>query len=235
MEIDLHVHTAHSGSAQLTTERLIEEVRARRLTHVAVTDSGSVDAVGELVSTPGLCVVPGLELATEEGHFLIFCEDVGFLRSLGGYQRRLSGVSKRDDAAVVWAHPWAYTPDGSRRSPLSHEALTREVLPHVHAIEVCNGNMAHMLGGEMLSRTYIEDVVRLATLSGKGMVGGSDAHTADRFFVCRTEVLLDPPAGKDGRLAPAGVILAVRKGFTRPKTSIPGLAQRLDAALRAEG
>lgn len=238
LEIDLHVHTTHSGSARFTIPQLAEEGRRRRLTHVAVTDSGSADGVAELRSSHAGCVVPGVELATEEGHFLVFCEDLAFLRSLGGYVRSISAVPDRADSAVVWAHPWAYTPDGSRRAPRPEEPLARAVLPHVHAIEVCNGNMAIMMGGEMLSKTYVGDVVGLARSAGKGMVGGSDAHDPERFFLCRTEILLTNSfrRGKADELpGPAAVVRAIRTGLVRPETSIPLLRSRLAAALNPAG
>jgi hypothetical protein len=94
--------------------------------------------------------------------------------------------------------------------------------------------MATMLGGELLSRTYVDDVVGLARVSGKGMVGGSDAHDGDRFFLCRTEILPDLPAAGDGSgdlSGPSQIIRAIRRGLTRPQTSLPALRARLDAAL----
>jgi predicted metal-dependent phosphoesterase TrpH len=216
--IDLHVHTTHSGTGEVTAAHLAEEVRKRNLTHVTVTDSGATEGVVELRDAAVVGVLPGLELSTEEGHFLLFCEDLRFLNSLGSYVRSIATLPRRDDLALVWAHPWAYTPDGARRAPAANEPLTGQVLPHVHGIEVFNGNMALALGGEMLSKSYVRDVIELARGAGKAMVGGSDAHYPERFFSCWTEIEVPPDSAQPGDL-----IQAIRGGRTLPRTSIPSL------------
>jgi hypothetical protein len=88
---------------------------------------------------------------------------------------------------------------------------------------VFNGNMALQLGGEMLSKTYVQDLIDLAKSSGKGMVGGSDAHARERFFVCWTEIGSTAEAGAPSH-PPAklpDLIRAIRNGHTTPGTSIP--------------
>ena len=218
VSIDLHVHTTHSGTGSVTAAQLAEEARKRNLRHVAVTDSGATGAVVELRDISGARVLPGLELSTEEGHFLVFCEDLEFLGSLGSYSRSVAKLPDRDDLAVVWAHPWAYTPDGAKRAPSVEEPVTELVLPHIHGIEVFNGNMALMLGGEMLSKNYVRDVIELARVSGKARVGGSDAHHLDRFFTCWTDI--ETPAES---AQPGDLIQAIRGGQTQPRTTIPAL------------
>lgn len=224
IQMDLHVHTIYSGTGTLTVEKLIEEVLKRDLEYIVITDSGAIEGVTDLLCVSPVRVLPGIELSTEEGHFLIYCEDLKFLDSFGGYLRGIDKIPDREDMAVVWAHPWVYTSDGSRRAPSPDEAGTQHVLSYVHALEVFNGNMAQLMRTEMLSKNYIRDVIELAKASGKGMVGGSDAHSRDRFFLCWTEILSHGDVQgiiRKESLEPLHLIKAIREGRTRPKTTIP--------------
>ena len=73
---DLHIHTPHSlcyADRSATADEIVQTAIARGLDLIAITDHHSFAGAREVLkaaSGTGLSVIPGLEITTQEGHFV---------------------------------------------------------------------------------------------------------------------------------------------------------------------
>lgn len=127
------------------------------------------------VARPGTSLIPGVEISSPRGDFLIFSSDLDFLAALAPAQ----ALPSRDDlpgrTAVVWAHPFAGIAGGL---PPDDEHV-RDVAASVDAIEVYNGNWPDPAA----SVRNLE----IAASYSLAEVGGSDSHNPQQLLCCWTE------------------------------------------------
>jgi hypothetical protein len=152
----------------------------------------------------GVVLVPGREVTISGAHVLVFSDDEDFLSSLHPLLMAEDPALKRDDIALIWAHPAA--PAGSSAYPPSVFAQNSTLLETVHVIEVLNGRHLHFEGA-------VSESESLALAYGLGMSAGSDAHRAVEVGRCLTHVECNPEGGVPG------IIAAIRSGRTQPVLS----------------
>ena len=152
----------------------------------------------------GVVLVPGREVTISGAHVLVFAEDAGFLSNLRPLLTAEDPALKREDVALVWAHPAA--PAGSAAYPTSVFAHSSALIETVHVIEVLNGRHLHFEGA-------VSEAESLAVAYGLGVSAGSDAHRAVEVGRCLTAVECSPADGV------SGIIAAIRLGRTQPVLS----------------
>lgn len=143
-----------------------------------VTNHGNMSDYDALVilAPNHLSIIPGVEISSREGDFLIFSRDFDYLRTLDALQPLPERKERPEGTAVVWAHPFAGTAGGLNMG----EQYLASVAPRVDGIEVYNGNWPDE-PASLISR-LIAERYHLAQL------GGSDAHRRKNLFRCWTEV-----------------------------------------------
>lgn len=186
---DLHVHTVKGSSdSSLAPEQLIQEAARIGLDGVCLTEhNGGWDPsdLQQAFGNSGLTVIPGLEVATDMGHVLVF----GMHRYESGFGR-ISALRKAVDRAggvMISAHPFRNL---FNRSTYNHNLLFagwpdvpldyREASRHplfsvVDEIEALNG------ANTQEENAFATDVSRNLGLHG---TGGSDAHSIHGIGRC---------------------------------------------------
>jgi len=142
-----------------------------------VTNHGDMTDYEQLAASVSgsIRLIPGVEISSPEGDFLIFSQDFEYLRTLKAIQMLPERQDRPQGTAVVWAHPFAGIAGGLR---LGDDYLA-EVAPRVDGIEVHNGNWPD----EQATRA----AHAIAEHYGLAELGGSDAHKREQLFRCWTE------------------------------------------------
>lgn len=155
-----------------------------------LTNHGDVGDYEEMaaLAPEDLVVIPGVEISSKEGDFIVFSDEPGYLRSLEALQGLPEMQARPEATAVVWVHPFAGIPGGSGVS----DEFIRNVARKVDGIEVYNGNWPD----EKASILACE----IAAAYGLAELGGSDAHQRRALYRCWTEV---ESAGSAGDLIEA--------------------------------
>jgi len=181
----------------MSIDSYLDAIQELKVTVVCVTNHGDMNDYDEIVRRvpAGISVIPGVEISSVEGDFLIFSADLDYLRSLESTQLLPDRNSRPVETAVVWAHPFAGVAGGLK---MGEEYLSR-VAPRVDGIEIYNGNWPDEEASRLARR--IADTYGLAEL------GGSDTHRRERLYRCWTEV-----CDVDG---PAGLVLAIKNRRTK--------------------
>jgi hypothetical protein len=191
MLIDLHTHTQPlSHDSSLTADELVEVAKEAGLDGLCLTEHDFFwdhDEVRRLARRHRFVVIPGIEVNTEDGHFLVF----GLERYVYGMHRTRDLVSLVTAAggAIVAAHPYRrqlpwelLRGDDPRGGPAWLAALEQAVnnpaYRHVVAIEAHNGR-----GSERENAFAREVCQRL----GLPATAGSDAHDRGDVARCATE------------------------------------------------
>lgn len=149
---------------------------------------------------PGVVIIPGVEISSESGDFIVFSTDLDFLGSLDAVQELPVPGGRPPETAVVWAHPFAGSAGG--RGP--NDEYVKQVADRVDGIEVFNGNWPDA-----------EASRRAREIAGRydlAELGGSDAHRRELLYRCWTEV-----GEIDG---PAALISAIRDRATRAVSGV---------------
>src|SRR5665811_1999000 len=110
MRIDTHVHTSPgSRCSQMPAEVYLEAASSLGLETICVTNHGEINDYRTLVTMApeDLHVIPGIEISSPGGDFLLFSTDMDFLGSLNAVQALPDRRSRPSRTAVVWAHPFA--------------------------------------------------------------------------------------------------------------------------------
>lgn len=172
-QVDLHVHT-RLGSLDSAADpaEVVRVAAARGIAAVGVTEHYRVWGPGEVrqYSRAGVAILAGIEITTDEGHFLVF----GVERAPRG--RTLVALAEEVDAAggaIIVAHPFRGHLDHWKRASLDtgfHPELAA-LATHgwVHAIEAWNNGCTESENDLALGLAYS---------CGLPAVAGSDAHVA---------------------------------------------------------
>jgi len=183
--IDLHTHTWPSSlDSELKPAELVEQAKKVGLDGICLTDhdwfweNGEVAKLGQ---EHDFLVMPGVEITTDEGHFLVF----GLEHYVYGMHRSdfLKRMVDREGGAMVLAHPYRRQfkiEDYSEE--YGYYAAVQRVCDHpaflvADAVEVLNGK-----GREMENGFSLEVCERL----GLRAAGGSDAHALHEIGTCAT-------------------------------------------------
>ncbi len=195
MLIDLHTHTQPlSHDSLLTPDDLIEVARAAALDAVCLTEHDFVwdpEEVRDLARRHAFTVLHGIEVNTDDGHFLTF----GLDRYVYGMHRTAELARHVQDAAgvLIAAHPYRRQlpwqmgdqrdPEGtSAWSDALERAAANPAYQHVCAVETLNGRGSereNAFSGELCRRL------------GLPAVAASDAHQRSDVGRCATEFQRD--------------------------------------------
>lgn len=197
MRLDTHVHTSPgSRCSVMSIEEYLAAAEELGLNALCITNHGDISDYDELLrlAPAGLLVIPGVEISSIDGDFLIFSTELDWLRTLKPAQPLPQGDERPYETAVVWAHPFAGAPGGD----LMREDFLERVARQVDGIEVFNGNWPD----EKATRK----ARRLAAQYSLAELGGSDSHRRLNLMRCWTQV--------DGIGGPADLIRAIRSRTT---------------------
>ena len=174
MLIDLHTHTQPlSHDSDLTPDELIEAARAASLDAVCLTEhdfTWDSDKVRDLARRHEFTVLHGIEVNTDDGHFLAF----GLDRYVYGMHRtaELARIVDEAGGALVAAHPYRrqlpfeLRDEGDWTEPLER-AVANPAYRYVCAIETLNGR------GRERENAFSQ---ALGERLGLPAVAASDAH-----------------------------------------------------------
>ena len=211
MLIDLHTHTYPvSPCSRMSADELIRAAMKRGLDAVCVTDhhtwEGGRAAQALAREKYGFTVFRGVEARTTLGDILVFGLDEDFEPGMDGAEL-LQHVAGAGGAAVL-AHPFRHGGGWALWYWLEQNGLkldtglaARSELEHIHAVETFNGHV------DGLALSQAEDLARIL---GLPVVGGSDAHSAERVGVTATEFAR--PVADETELA-----REIREGRVRPR------------------
>jgi predicted metal-dependent phosphoesterase TrpH len=145
---------------------------------ICLTNHGDLNDYEALaaMAPPELVLIPGVEISSNLGDFLIFSDKLDFLRSLEAVQPLPTREQRPTQTAVVWAHPFAGNVGGLDHTDRYVMGLAAEV----DGIEVFNGNWPDD-DASALAR-------RIASTYGLAELGGSDAHRPQDLMRCWTEI-----------------------------------------------
>jgi len=184
MLIDLHTHTQPlSHDSDLSPDELIEAARAAGLNAVCLTEHDFVwdpEQVRELARRHDFTVLHGIEVNTDDGHFLAF----GLDRYVYGMHRTAELARLLDEAggALVAAHPYRrqlpfeLRDEGDWTEPLER-AVANPAYRYVCAIETLNGR------GIERENAFSQ---ALGERLGLPAVAASDAHQGADVGRCAT-------------------------------------------------
>lgn len=174
--IDIHVHTAeYSCDSTLRINDAVERAIEAGLDGICVTDHeslGVVEVAADLTRRSGLLVIPGAEINTFEGDFLVFGLAVLPIRSISA--RELIKLVNMAGGFAVAAHPF-------RNNGRGAGSTVTEIGSKV-GIEVLNGRTDSFQNRQAMD---------LAARTGFPCLGGSDAHNV--FEIGRFATRFDRP------------------------------------------
>jgi glycosyltransferase involved in cell wall biosynthesis len=164
IDVDLHMHTDHSGDCATPVEVLLAQAKARGLGAIAVTDHNEISGALEAqAKAEGIKVIIGEEVKTKDQGEVIGL----FIRELiprGLSLEQTVAEIKRQGGLVYVPHPF----DRMHSVPDYEHLLA--VLDDVDAIEVFNPRIA--------IHEFNEEAVRFAAKYRVPAGAGSDAHVA---------------------------------------------------------
>ncbi len=188
LRIDLHVHTCYSYDALTTLKEVITYAQKRGLNGVAITDHDTLLGALRLRQKTKLIVIPGIEIATLDGHVLALNVTTSIPPKLS-LQETVQKIHEAGGIAVG-AHAYSFY-----RSGLSQQ------IAHCQAIEVINSSSVPFALSTYLNR-------KLATRLNLPQTAGSDSHYAPEIGTAYTLIEADPNVDD--------VIKAIEKGATIP-------------------
>jgi len=222
MLIDLHTHTRPlSHDSLLSPDELVEAAKAAGLNAVCLTEhdfTWDPEKARDLAQRHSFTVIPGIEVNTEDGHFLAF----GLNRYVYGMHRTVELARLVDAAggALVAAHPHRrqLPPYGGPSGPwhLRHDSDPEETSIWGKALEGAAANPAYgyvcameTINGRGSQRENAFSVALCERL-GLPAVASSDAHLRSDVGRCATEF----ETRIDGV---EGLIAELRAGRCRPR------------------
>ena len=175
MLIDLHTHTTpRSDDSFLKPDELIVHAKRVGLDAICLTEHDwfwDEEEIAELCQRHNFLVLPGVELATEEAHLLVF----GLKKYVFGMHHASFVKRLVDEAggAIIVAHPYrrhfpiGAEPEDERYYPALTRACENPVFEVADAIEVLNGR------GSKKENAFSLKISKELNLRG---VASSDAH-----------------------------------------------------------
>ncbi len=180
MIIDLHTHTRpHSDDSELEIAGLIHHARQAGLDAICLTEHDwfrDKDEITRLSQQHSFLLLPGVEINTDDGHFLVFGLDkYVFGMHHTEFLRRLVDET---GGAMILAHP--YRRNLHREDDIGEAAeryCQQPFLRHVDIIETRNGR------GSDRQNEFSREMCRRLNLKE---TGGSDAHKSADLPSCAT-------------------------------------------------
>jgi predicted metal-dependent phosphoesterase TrpH len=164
--IDIHIHTAEfSFDSVLPIEAALDRAVGIGLDGVCITDHESLGIAGRVEALTrqwGILVLPGIEILTDEGDFLVFGLD--FVPDGRMPARKLLSLLSAGGGVAVAAHP--YRDNGRGTGDFLYE------LREPTGIEVFNGRTM---------ACHNESAMEAAKMTGLARLGGSDAHSVSEI------------------------------------------------------
>ncbi|MFQ5472168.1 MAG: PHP-associated domain-containing protein [Dehalococcoidia bacterium] len=185
MLIDLHTHTRPlSHDSLITGDDLIVAAKERGLDAVCLTEHDFFWDVAEaraLSIRHDFTVIPGVELNTEDGHFVAF----GLDKWVYGMHRtsELAALIGEASGALIAAHPYRRQLPFELRtegnwSDAMERATANPAYAHVSAMETFNGR------GSERENAFAADLCKRLALR---RVAASDSHELTDIGTCATE------------------------------------------------
>ncbi len=173
MRFDLHIHTHHSRDSLSTPAAIVDAVRRRGLSGVAITDHNSLAGALEVGAVAPFTVIVGEEIRTTEGEIigLFLSREIPARLSP---EETITAIHEQGAIACV-PHPF----DRWRREAMGRQVLER-IADQVDAIEVFNARMLIAQDNALARET--------ALAHGLAMGAGSDAHTPGEIGRAYVEV-----------------------------------------------
>jgi predicted metal-dependent phosphoesterase TrpH len=180
MIIDLHTHTKPmSDDSYLEPAELIEHAKQSGLDAICLTEHDwfwNKKDIARLRREHDFLVLPGVEMNTDEGHFLVFgIEEYSF-----GMHHIVNLKQAVDEAGgvMILAHPYRrqFYQSGDINEAVERYSQ-RSVFNLIDIIEVLNGR------GKEKQNEFSRELCRRLNLKG---TGGSDAHKLTDIPTCAT-------------------------------------------------
>jgi predicted metal-dependent phosphoesterase TrpH len=161
----------------MTVTEYLEDLARLEVKAACITNHGEMGDFEEMcaLAPAGLLVIPGVEVSSPEGDFLIFSADYDYLKALWAGQPLPAPDERPPETAVVWAHPFA----GVRHGRGTPDSFIASLAGRVDGIEVYNGNWPDDAASERARQ--------IAADYGLAELGGSDAHRRENLYRCWTE------------------------------------------------
>jgi len=180
MIIDLHTHTRPpSDDSYLEPAELIQRAKQAGLDAICLTEHDwfwNKDALARLSQEHDFLVLPGVEMNTDEGHFLVFgIEEYSFgMHHISNLKQAVDEVG----GVMILAHP--YRRQFYQRDDINEAVERYYQRPFFHlltTIEVLNGRATER------QNQFSQELCRRLDLKGSG---GSDAHQLSDIPTCAT-------------------------------------------------
>jgi histidinol phosphatase-like PHP family hydrolase len=188
MKIDIHTHCIEGN---IKVEEILKVLKKYSIDGICITEHtvyyknnplwGKISKmVDEINKTGCFLAIPGLEILTEFGEFLVFGDisekDIYVPSKYGWDISSFFENFKREENVIIWAHP-------ARKNIGLDEKLKNIILKNIDGIEIFNGNH------QRYRKEYDEKVENILNGFQKEFAkcGGSDAHSIITLGDCYTE------------------------------------------------
>ena len=163
----------------MSVEQYLDTATALGLKTICLTNHGDIDDAAQLarLAPPELRVIPGVEISSADGDFLIFSDRRGIPAGLEAVQALPDPAGPSRETAVVWAHPFAGNPGGLTQPETISGASRRKWT--ASRSTTATGRMRRPAN---LARS-------IAAQYGLAELGGSDAHGMGELMRCWTETV----------------------------------------------
>lgn len=200
--VDLHCHTAASFDGVAEPGALVARARERGLTHLAITDHGTIEGAVRAAAEapPGIVVIVGEEVLTLEGDLIFLFLQQALPRGLAA--RDAIDAGREQGALVGIPHPY----DRTRRSVLDGDGR-EPIVELVDWVETVNGRV-----GRQATNRRAGDLAARRSIPG---VGVSDAHALIEVGRVRTVMAGDPDT-------PAGLLASLRGPLSIVQAEVNG-------------
>lgn len=179
MIIDLHCHTRPwSDDSFLEPTELIQQAKQAGLDAICLTEHECFwdkKALARLGQEHGFLILPGVEINTDDGHFLVFgIEEYSFGMWRTEYLRQIVDEA---GGVMVLAHPYRRNFYRDDLQTAVERYCQKPFLQLVDTIEVLNGRASAR------ETEFSQELCRRLNLKG---IGGSDAHSISDIPSCAT-------------------------------------------------